>query len=185
MLSEFQKTLNEKFAKIEAILKEEFVSLRTGRANASLVENIQVTYYGSVSPLKQMAQIATPDSSQISIQPWDKSSLADIELAIRNSGLNLSPVNDGNAIRIILPPMTEERRKELTKLVHAKTEEAKIAARNVRGEIWESVQNKEKTGELTQDDRDRSREELDKQIAIFNEKLVLLSKEKEEEITKV
>lgn len=185
MLSEFQKTLNDRFAKIESILKEEFISLRTGRANASLVENIQVTYYGSQSPLKQMAQITTPDSSQISIQPWDKSSLADIELAIRNSGLNLNPVNDGSAIRVMLPPMTEDRRKELIKLVHAKAEEAKIAARNVRGEIWESVQNKEKAGELTQDDRDSSREELDKQIATFNDKLVSLSKEKEEEIIKV
>lgn len=185
MLSEFEKTINEKFSKIENILKEEFLSLRTGRANASLVENIEVTYYGSQAPLKQMAQITTPDSNQIMIQPWDKSSLADIELAIRNSGLNLNPLNDGNAIRVILPPMTEERRKELIKLVYAKAEEAKIAARNVRGEIWELVQKREKLGELTQDDRDRSREELDKKIAAFNEKIATLSKEKEEEIIKV
>lgn len=185
MLSEFQRTLTDKFSKIENKIREEFQTLRTGRANASLVENIEVTYYGSRSPLKQMAQLSTPDSSQIVIQPWDKSSLADIELAIRNSGLNLNPLNDGMAIRVVLPPMTEERRKELIRLVGAKTEEAKIAARNVRGEIWETVQKKEKAGEITEDDRDRSREELDKQIAEFNEKLVALSKEKEEEITKV
>jgi len=179
------KSLDEKFRKIEQRLREDFGGLRTGRVASSLVENIQVSYYGSTAPLNQMASISTPDASQIIIQPWDKNSLGDIELAIQNSDLNIAPINDGLRIRIVLPQMTEDRRKELTKAVKSKAEEAKIAARNVRKEIWDKIQQQEKNGEITEDDRDSARDKLDEKISLFNDKIQKISDEKEKDILTV
>ena len=143
------KIMRQKFEQVIEKLKDDFRGIRTGRASAGLVENIVVSYYGQNTPLKQMANITTPDASLIQIQPWDKNALGDIELAIRNSDLNLSPTNDGNVVRISLPPMTQERREELVRNISKKAEEGRIALRNVRGETWEQIQKMQKSGEIT------------------------------------
>ncbi|MDH4358674.1 MAG: ribosome recycling factor [Candidatus Berkelbacteria bacterium] len=175
------KTLKQKFDQIAGRLSEDLATVRTGRASTSLVENITVSYYGSTAPLKQMATLSTPDPSQIVIQPWDKNSLGDIELAIRNSDLNLSPVNDGNAVRVVLPPMTQERRDELIRNIHRKGEEARVALRSVRQDSWEKVKKMEKDKKITEDDRYAAEKELNELIDSYNQKVeeAIVNKEKE------
>ena len=179
------KILRQKFEQVIEKLTDDFKGIRTGRASSGLVENIIVSYYGQNTPLKQMANITTPDAALIVIQPWDKNALGDIELAIRNSELNLSPTNDGSVIRIALPPMTQERREELIRNISRKTEEARIALRNVRGETWEQIQKMQKTGDLTEDDRYSAEEELNKAINDYNKKIETVLKEKENEIRSI
>lgn len=179
------RSLKQKFEQIIVKLSEDFAGIRTGRASTGLVENIMVSYYGSTAPLKQMATISTPDAAQIVIQPWDKNSLGDIELAIRNSDINLSPSSDGNVVRIVLPPMTEDRREELIKNIHRKGEEARVALRSVRGETWDKVKRMEKDKELTEDDRYSAEKELNKIIEENNEKIESAIVEKEKEIRTV
>lgn len=179
------KILRQKFDQVIDKLSEDFKGIRTGRASSGLVENLIVTYYGQNTPLKQMANITTPDAALIQIQPWDKNSLGDIELAIRNSDLNLSPTNDGNVVRISLPPMTQERREELVRNISKKAEEARIALRNVRGETWEQIQKMQKSGNLTEDDKYSAEEELNKTINDYNKKIESVLKEKETEIRSI
>jgi ribosome recycling factor len=166
---------------VVAHLKEELVAIRTGRANAALVDTLIVSYYGSTVPLKQMASVTVPDAASIVIQPWDKQSLGDIELAIRNSSLGLNPVNEGNQIRLVLPPLTEERRLELVKSIHEKAEAAKVALRTVRKDAWENVQKQVKAGDLTEDDRYSYEDDLNKVIEGYNKQIdeVIADKEKE------
>lgn len=182
MYSSIIKELTGDFEKIIERLREDFANIRTGRASTSLVENIKVNYYGSVSILKQMATLSTPDASQIIIQPWDKNALGDVELAIRNSDLNLSGVNDGNVVRIILPPMTEERRNELIRNISKKGEEARIALRNVRQQAWDKIKKMEKDGEVTEDDKYSGEKELNEIIETFNKKVEEIVKLKEQEL---
>lgn len=182
MYSQIIRQTKTKFDQVIEKLKEDFGSIRTGRASGSLVENIPVTYYGSTTVLKQMATIATPDSTQITIQPWDRNALGDIETAIRNSDLNLSPVNDGQLVRISLPPMTEERRNELARTISKKGEEARIALRNVRGESWDEIKKLEKKSELTEDDRYSAEKELNEIIDEYNKKIEAMVTDKEKEI---
>jgi len=179
------KILKQKFEQVIDKLKEDFKGIRTGRASTGLVENIIVSYYGANTPLKQMANISTPDASLIVIQPWDKHALGDIETAISSSELNLSPTNDGNVLRISMPPMTEERREELVRNISKKAEEARIALRGVRGETWDQIQKKQKSGDLTEDDKYSAEEELNKTIDEFNKKVEDVLKEKEAEIRRV
>jgi len=176
------RNLKTKFEQVIQKLKEDFATIRTGRASTGLVENVMVTYYGSTMPLKQMATLSTPDASQIVIQPWDKNALGDIELAIRNSDLNLSPTNDGNVVRVSLPPMTEERREELVRNIHRKGEEGRIALRSVRGETWEKIKKLEKNGKITEDDRYSAEKELNEIIDEFNKKIEAQIVEKEKEL---
>ncbi len=179
------KIMKQKFEQVIEKIREDFKGIRTGRASSGLVENISVTYYGQTTPLKQMANITTPDAALIVIQPWDKNSLGDIELAIRNSDLNLSPTNDGNVVRISLPPMTEERRLELIRSISKKGEEARIALRNVRQDAWESIQKMQKEGSITEDDKYSAEEEINKIISEFNKKIEEALKEKESEIKSI
>lgn len=182
MYQKIMDELEKKFDQVIAKLTEDFASVRTGRASSSLVDNIMVTYYGSTMPLKQTAQVTTPDSSLIVIQPWDKGALGDIELAVRNSELGLSPTNDGSVIRVALPPLTEERRNELIRNISKKGEEGRIALRNVRGEAWDQIKKMEKNSEITEDDRYRAEEELNKIIDEYNRKIESLIAEKEKEL---
>jgi ribosome recycling factor len=163
-------------------VKTEFGAVRTGRASASLVDLLPVQYYGTTMPLKQLASIAIPEPTIILIQPWDPQSINDIELAIRNSSLGLSPVNEGTQLRIVLPPLTEERRNELVKTVHQKAEAGKVALRNIRKEVWDLVQKQVKSGELTEDDRYSYEEDLNKTIEQFNREIEGLVAEKEKEL---
>jgi ribosome recycling factor len=179
------RDLKIKFEQIIQKLREDFATIRTGRASTGLVENVLVTYYGSTLPLKQMATLSTPDASQIIIQPWDKNALGDIELAIRNSDLNLSPTNDGNVVRVSLPPMTEERREELVRNIHRKGEEGRIALRSVRGEAWEKIKKLEKDGKVTEDDRYAAEKELNELIDDYNKKIEAQIVEKEKELRSI
>lgn len=179
------KELKSKFDQVISKLDEDFQNIRTGRASTSLVENIMVTYYGTTAPLKQMASLSTPDSSQIVVQPWDKNSLGDIELAIKNSDLNLSPVNNGNVVMIVLPPMTQERRAEIAETLEKKGEEARIALRNVRGEIWDEIKRMEKRSQITEDDRYSAEEEINKTISDYNKKVQNLVDRKKEEVRSI
>jgi len=176
------RSLKQKFEQVISKLKEEFGNIRTGQASTGLVENIAVTYYGSQAPLKQMATITINGPSQIVIIPWDKNSLGDIELAIRNSDSGLAPINDGHAVRVALPPMTEERRDQLIKSIHSKGEEARVALRTLRGEVWEKAKKQEKAGELTEDDRYGAEKELNEIIADYNKRIEELSANKEKDL---
>lgn len=146
---------------IEA-LKTEFNSIRAGRANPALLDRLTAEYYGVVTPLKQMANISAPDPRTLVIQPWDKTTIAEIEKAILKSGLGLTPNSDGTLIRLSIPQLTEERRVELVRLVRKKTEEAKISIRNVRRDANELVKLLEKDGEISEDDERRYQEEIQK-----------------------
>lgn len=181
LLKDMEKKVDEVIGK----LKDEFKNIHTGRANSALVENIIVSYYGTNSPIKQLASINIPESNLIAITPWDLNSLGDIENAIRNSETGFNPVNDGKSLRIALPPLTEERRNELAKLISSLSEEAKVIVRNLRQDVWNSVKEDEKKGELTEDDRYDAEEELNKLVKKYNEEIEKLSLQKEQEIKKV
>ncbi|MFV0350606.1 MAG: ribosome recycling factor [Halodesulfovibrio sp.] len=152
----------ERMEKAITSLEREFGKLRTGRATTSLVDNIVVDYYGTPTPIKQMSSVAIPDSRSITIQPWDKGAFALIEKAIINSDLGLNPMNDGRVIRINIPMLTEERRKELVKLAKKYIEEAKVAVRNVRRDANEQVKKLEKNKDITEDECRQGQEEVQK-----------------------
>lgn len=174
--------MKPKMQEVTDKLAESLKTIHTGRASSLLVEDIMVTHYGSTMPLKQLATIATPDATLIAVTPWDKAALSPIETAIRNSGRNLNPTNDGSTIRIALPPMSQERREEMVKLIHKMAEESRVALRNVRKEAWEQVQNQVKEGTLTEDDKYVGEKDLNKMIDDFNAKIADAVAGKEKEI---
>ncbi len=143
-------------------LSHELSSIRTGRANAGLVEHLKVDYYGTPTPLQQLATIATPDAKLITITPFDRGALSAIEKAIQKSDLGLTPANDGSIVRLAIPPLTEERRKDLAKQVRARVEDARVAVRNVRRDIHDHLRKIEHAKEISQDDLKRAESELQK-----------------------
>jgi len=165
--------------------KNDLSQLRTGRASAALVENLMVDYYGSKAPLKQMAGITTPEPRLIVISPWNKDDLVNVEKALRESQLNLNPMNDGQIIRINLPPLTEERRKELVKILNQKTEEAKISIRKHREAVWEKIQELAKSGKIGEDDKFLGKDKLQEIVDGYNQKIEEIRAKKEEEIMTV
>jgi ribosome recycling factor len=180
--------IKEARPKMEATISrlvEELKKIRAGRANPEIVDGIMVSYYGTTTPLREMASISVPESTQIAIKPWDRNALSDIETAIRNSDLGLSPINDGVSVRLVLPPLTEERRKQIASQVKKMGEEARVALRNVRGEAWAKVQEGEKRKEVTEDDRYMAEEELNKLIGEMNKKVDQSAADKEAEILKI
>ena len=162
-------------------LAKEFSRLRTGRATTALVDHIKVEYYGTPTPLAQVASVSIPDSRTIAISPWDRNAFAAIEKAIMKSDLGLTPVNDGRTIRISIPPLTEERRKDLVKMAKKYTEEAKVAIRNVRRDINESLKKKKNAKEMSEDEFHKAQEEVQKVTDYFIHKAdtALAAKEKE------
>ena len=177
--------LQESMKKSIEAAQRNFNTIRTGRANTSLLDRISVEYYGAETPLKSLATISTPDSQTISIQPFDIGSLALIEKAIGTSDLGFTPNNDGKLIRINIPPLTEERRKEFCKLASKYAEEGKIALRNIRRDSIEKIKKSEKEGELSEDqshdEQDRVQKLTDKFISEIDKNL----SDKEAEIPKV
>ena len=145
------KTLSEKMDKSINALKSEFTSIRTGQANASLLDRIFVEYYGSRTPVTQVATVSVPEARMLVVQPWDKTLLKEIEKAILQSDLGLVPMNDGNLIRMAIPQLTEERRKELVKVVNKKSEEAKVAVRNIRRDGNVFLKKEEKNSDVSKD----------------------------------
>jgi ribosome recycling factor len=166
-------------------LATELSRIRTGRANASILDGVLVPYYGNKTPIREMASITIPEPTQISIKPWDKNALADIESAIRASDVGLSPINDGTQIRLVLPPMTEERRKEIVAQVKKFGEQAKVSLRNVRSDAWGKVQQAVKNKVATEDDKYRAEEDLNKLILEKNKEIDKIVTDKETEIMKI
>lgn len=177
--------LNEKMKKSKSVLKESFNSVRAGRANPALLDRISVDYYGTPTPLKNMSNISAPDPRTLQIVPFDPNTLADIEKAINIANLGINPSNDGQCIRLSIPQVTEERRKELTKTIRKMGEETKIAVRNLRREANEALKKAEKSGELTEDELKKELDEvqslIDKGINDIDE----IVQSKEEEIMEI
>lgn len=165
--------------------KEELAQLRTGRASVAMVEGLTVDYYGAKSPLKQVASITIPEPRTIMISPWDKDNLVNIEKAIRESQLNFNPNNDGQVIRINIPVLTEERRKDLVKVLNQKAEDAKISIRKQREDVWDEIQKAEKEGLMGEDDKFVGKDKLQEVVDEFNKKVEEIRAEKEAEILTV
>jgi len=182
MVKELIDSSKEDFEKAIVHYKEDLNQLRTGRASTSLVDGLMVDYYGSKSPIKQVANITTPDPKTIMISPWDKDNLVNIEKAVRESQLNLNPMNDGQVIRINIPALTEDRRKELVRVLNQKTEEARVSVRKNREEIWNTIQEMEENGEIGEDDKFSGKEKLQKVVDEYNEKIEEIRGKKEQEI---
>jgi len=163
-------------------LDREFAKLRTGRASTGLVENIKVDYYGTSTPISQLASVAVPDSRTLTIQPWDRGAFALVEKAIVKSDLGLTPSNDGKLIRISVPPLTEECRKDLTKLAKKYAEETKIAIRNVRRDANEQLKKLEKDKQLTEDELKKTTDDMQKMTDKFIKKCEDKTQVKEKEI---
>ncbi len=166
---------------IEALAKE-LASIRTGRASPALVEHIKVDYHGVVTPLIQLASISVPEPKTIAIHPWDRSIINNIDKAILKSDLGLNPINGGTIIRISLPPLTEERRKDLIKIVHKRLEESRISVRNIRREVVDELKSAEKNKEISQDQSIRASEQLQKLTDSHIESINKIGKDKEAEI---
>jgi ribosome recycling factor len=166
-------------------LEEDFAAIRTGRASPTLVERLMVEYYGTPTPLKQLATCAAPEPQLITIRPFDPTSIGTIEKAIRTSDLGLTPSNDGKLIRLSVPPLTEERRQDLVKLVSKRVEEAKVAVRNIRRDILDDLREFEKEKLISEDDFFRAKEELQKVTDRYSEEIDKVGTRKEQEIMEV
>jgi|GEM_PF-23718 len=166
-------------------LQKELGSLRTGRATPALVEDIKVSAYGSTMEIRGLASLNVPDSKTVVIDPWDKSLIQNIEKGIRDAGVGLSPVVDGHVIRIMVPQMTEENRKQIVKIMKEKLEEARIRTRGIREEIREEIMKKEKEKEFSEDEKFKLFDELEKLTKDYNEQVTQMGENKEEEIMSV
>ncbi len=175
----------EGFAKALAHLQEELKRLQIGRASSAFVENIQVEAYGSTQPVKALAGISIPDARTIQIQPWDSSVLAALEKAVRNSDLGLNPVNDGRLLRIVIPPMTEERRRDLTKLVGSISEDARIAVRNARHGAYAKLKDLQKSKEISEDELRHAEKKLQEKVDQVNKQIDEIAQKKEADIMSI
>ncbi|WP_210363849.1 ribosome recycling factor [Bacillus sp. REN3] len=175
----------ERMSKAIQAYTRELASIRAGRANASLLDRIQVDYYGAPTPVNQLAGISVPEARLLVVQPYDKSILGEIEKAILKSDLGLNPSNDGSVIRISIPQLTEERRKELAKLVKKEAEDAKVAVRNIRRDANDDLKKLEKNGEITEDEHRGYADDIQKVTDEHIAKIDQITKEKEKEILEV
>ncbi len=185
MVDEIFEDLKERMGKSIETLKREYSRLRTGRASISLLDGIRVSYYDTPTPLNQMASLAVPEPRLIVIQPWDKTAIEDIEKAILKSELGLTPINDGKVIRISIPSLTEERRKELVKVARKMSEDNKVAIRNIRRDANEMLKDLKKEKEISEDDLYRSQEEVQKATDQFISQVDELCAAKEKEILEI
>ena len=184
-MNEICKPYDAKMQRTIEVVKSDFSSVRAGRANAAVLDRIQVEYYGTPTPIQQVANISTPDPRTLAIQPWDISLLRAIEKAIQTSDLGINPQNDGRVIRLAFPQLTEERRMELTKQVRKYAENGKVAIRNVRREAMDALKDKKKKAEITEDEQ----KELEKELQDMTDKrckeIDALTVEKEKELMAV
>ena len=179
------KTYRDRMEKAVVALKEEFSGLRTGRANAGLLEPVRVEAYGSASPLSAVAAISVPEPRMISVNVWDKGMVVAVEKAIRNANLGLNPIVDGQTLRIPVPPLTEERRKDLVKLAGKYTEQQKIAVRNVRRDANDDLKKAEKAGGISQDEQKKLEADIQKETDAAIKRIDEALKTKEQEIMQV
>ncbi|MBR0596773.1 ribosome recycling factor [Sinanaerobacter chloroacetimidivorans] len=185
MSIDVQQVLDEKTKKSMAVLKEELNTVRAGRANAALLDKVMVDYYGSPTPLKNISNISVPDPRSLMISPFDPKSIHDIEKAINVANLGINPSNDGKVIRLVIPAVTEERRKELTKTVKKMGEDAKVAIRNERRDANDELKKQEKAGELTEDDLKKALDEVQKKTDKCIKDIDQMIVDKEKEIMEV
>ncbi len=181
MVNQILKDALDRMTKAVEVVRNELAHLRTGRATTALLDSVRVDYYGTPTPLRQVANIGIPDVHSITVQPWDKSMVDPVEKAILGAGLGLNPINDGNIIRVPIPPLNEERRKELVKVAKKFVEEGRVAVRNVRRDCIEHLKKAEKDERSSEDERRRGEQEAqkltDKRIKEIEELVVLKEKE--------
>lgn len=185
MISDVLATAEAKMTKAIEVLGRELASLRTGRASPGLVEHIRVDYYGTPTPLDQLAGISAPEVRMLIIQPWDKGVLPTIEKAILKSDLGLNPSSDGKVIRLVIPQLTEERRKELVKVVRKRVEEGRIAIRNIRREAMENLRKMEREKEISEDEEKRAESQLQDLTDKFIENVDQIGADKETEVLEI
>jgi len=184
----YQDIINSKEAFFQEALRhfsDEIAKLRTGRATPSLVDHLLVDYYNTKTPIRQMANVTAPEPRLIVVQPWDRGALVMVESAIRESDLGLNPSNDGQVIRVAIPSLTEERRHDLVKTLNRFAEEARIAVRTIREDIWKAIQDEERLGVMSEDDKFRGKESLQEVVEHYNKEIETVREKKEREILTV
>jgi ribosome recycling factor len=185
MIQDVLSDAESRMGKAMDALRRDLGTIRTGRASPSLVERLTVEYYGTPTPLNQVAGISVPESRLLVIQPWDRGSIAAIEKAIQKSELGLNPTNDGQVIRIAIPSLTEERRKQLVKLVHSHVEEGKVAVRNIRRDAMSHVRDLMNEKEISEDDERRAEHQVDDLAKRFIDEAEKIGKAKENEVLEI
>lgn len=180
----FNKT-KEKMEKSLNNLHSEYASIRAGRASAAVLDRISVDYYGTPTPINQLATVAVAEARILTIQPWDKSVLSAIEKAIQTSDIGINPANDGSILRLVFPPLTEDRRKEIVKDIKKKAEEAKVAVRSIRRDSIDKLKKKEKASEITEDDLANGEEKIQKTTDEYIKKIDDMAKDKEKEVMEI
>jgi ribosome recycling factor len=185
MIQELRRKTSDRMQGAIDALKKEFASVRTGRASLGLLEGIVIDYYGTPTPVQQLASLSIPESRQIAIQPWEQKLIPEIEKAILKSDLGLTPMNDGKIIRINIPVLTEERRKQLVKIVKKRAEESKIAVRNIRRDANEELKKLEKNEHISEDEVKKEHDEVQRTTDSFIKKIDELLEHKEKEIMEV
>lgn len=173
---------NQDFETIITFLRDELGALHTGRATPALVEDIKVQSYGSFLPVQQLGNISVPEANMIVIEPWDKSVLKDMEKAIATSDLGVNPVNEGTLLRLVFPPLTEERRDELVKIIHKKLEEAKVRVKNAREKTIKELRAQEANGEMSEDDLHQKQKHVQDEVDRLQAKLKEITQKKEQEV---
>ena len=184
-MNELIKNTEEKMNKTGAVLERDYKSIRAGRANAAVLDRISVDYYGSPTPINQMAAISVPEPRVLAIQPWDMSALSLIEKAILASDIGINPSNDGRIIRLVFPALTEERRKQLSKDVSKYAEDAKVAVRQIRRDCIEKIKTMKKNSEITEDDQKRGEDKLQKITDEFVKRIDEIADAKTKEIMEI
>jgi ribosome recycling factor len=185
MIDDVLADAKDRMGKAVEALRKELATIRTGRAHPGLIEHLRVDYYGAPTPLNQLASIGVPEPRLLTIQPWDRQSLGAIEKAIHKADLGLNPINDGNIIRLAIPQLTEERRKELVKVVHKKVEEGRVAVRNVRRDRHDELRRLQREKDISEDAQYGAQEELQKLTDGFIEEIERVGEEKEAELLAV
>lgn len=184
-IKEILSTAQTKMQKTIEVLRVDLASVRAGRASVSLLDKVMVEYYGTPTPVNQVASVTVPEPRMIVIQPWEKNLLKDIERAIMKSDLGLNPNSDGSVIRLNLPQLTEERRKELVKTVHIKAEDARVSIRNLRREANDSVKKAEKAKEITEDEAKKANDDIQKMTDKFIKEVDTVMEHKEKEVMEI
>ena len=185
MIRQILDTAKKGMEKCVGDMQQNLATIRTGRASISILDHIQASYYGTPTPLNQMASLSTPDPTIIVIQPWDKSNIGNIQKALQKSELGLNPASDGNVIRLAIPPLSEQRRQELVKLVRRKIEERKVIVRNLRQEGMKDIKNLEKDKEISEDESKRAQDRLQKLTDATILEVDRIGKDKEKELSEV
>jgi len=185
MVNDNLKSMEDKMKASIKVFRADLATIRTGHATPALVEHIKIEYAGVPTPLNQLAGISAPEAGLLVIQPWDKSSISSIEKAILKTELGMNPSNDGNIIRIAIPPLSEERRQELIKVVHRRMEERRVAIRGLRHEAMNDLKKMEKDKEISQDEHKRALDQLQQITDVFMAEIDMLGNDKEKELSEV